>query len=450
MKIKKNAAIILFLSIIISLSLFLLVEDSVERSVYIIVVSTITIFCIVYICNKITSPVSLLIVSSFVFLGSRPFLSFFTNYDYRIADWFLSGYMGESVVDANYAISLMYYGYSIGLVISSNTFIKRNSSLNPYIHSPSEKILFFLCGIGVVGMILKGLYFFNYINSNSYVDIYSNNIQVPIGYDFLSYLFYCAFFLICAFYPKYRTNLLFLAFAVSVAAFSALKGSRSEFITFFLTVICIYYNENKIRNINLAARMFVIFIIIFVLSEFVSMWRSGGSFVELIEGNNPAINFLYGMGVSYISIYQSIQLGMTSFFYDASYLFSQIILTFSSIFRINLDLPEFSYSHLASLTANPQLYEQGYGLGGSYLSESYLALGLVGCLIIPCMVSIVINSFEKYTKNNQYIYFLYYSCLPPLLFIPRETLLYFFPYALKSIIIIFSIMLYSQSRYRVK
>ncbi|SQJ40153.1 Uncharacterised protein [Salmonella enterica] len=76
MKIKKNAAIILFLSIIISLSLFLLVEDSVERSVYIIVVSTITIFYIVYICNKITSPVSLLIVSSFVFLGSRPFLSF--------------------------------------------------------------------------------------------------------------------------------------------------------------------------------------------------------------------------------------------------------------------------------------------------------------------------------------------------------------------------------------
>lgn len=33
-------------------------------------------------------------------------------------------------------------------------------------------------------MILKGLYFFNYINSNSYVDIYSNNIQVPIDMIF--------------------------------------------------------------------------------------------------------------------------------------------------------------------------------------------------------------------------------------------------------------------------
>ncbi|MFO3905291.1 O-antigen polysaccharide polymerase Wzy [Enterobacter hormaechei] len=450
MKIKSNASLVFFISIIFCLSLFILIDDNVERSVYIVVISTITVFWVVFICNKITSPVSLLIISSFVFLGSRPFLSFFANYDYRIADWFLSGYLDRDAASVNYAISLMYYGYSIGLIITNNTFNKKVIYSHNILHIPSERKLFIIFSLGVIGMVLKGLFFFNYIATNSYVDIYSNDIKVPLGYDFLSYLFYCAFFLICAFHKKYRTNSIFMTFAICIAAFSAMKGSRSEFITFFLTVVCIFYNEKNVRNVSLALKMLVIFVIVFTLSEFVSMWRSGGSFIELVEGQNPLVNFIYGMGVSYISVYQSVKLGMASVYYDATYLFSQIIITFSSLFSIPIDLPYVSYSHLASSTANPQLYEQGYGLGGSYLSEAYLALGLVGCLIIPCLVSITLNACEKYTKYNSAVYFLYYSCLPPLLFIPRETLFYFFPYAIKSLIVIFMVILYLQLRYRVK
>lgn len=448
MIIKKNAALILSLSVIISLISFFVVEDDIERSVDIVVFSTITVFLIMYVCNKITSPVSLLIISSFVFLGSRPFISFFGNYDFRIADWFLSGDMDANVTFANYAISLMYYGYSIGLITSRNTLAKQAIVINRTIRKPSRKKLFFFFGIGVIGMILKGLFFFNYIETNSYVSVYSNNIQVPFGYDFLSYLFYCSFFLIVAFHQQYRTKFPFLLFAIFIAAFSAMKGSRSEFITFFLTVVCIYYNEKNVRNISLAVKMIVIFIIVFMLSEFVSMWRSGGNFIELIEGNNPAVNFLYGMGVSYISLYQSIKLGMNLIYFDVTYLFGQVIITFSSILGIGIDLPKFSYSHLASLTANSQLYREGYGLGGSYLSEAYLALGLVGCLLIPCLVSVILNACEKYTKSNQYIYFIYYSCLPPILFIPRETFLYFFPYVIKSVIITILMKLYLQLRYR--
>lgn len=450
MIIKKNASLILYFSIIFSLSLFFVVEDNIKNSVYIVVVATITVFWIVYICNKITSPASLLIISSFVFLGSRPFLSFFGNYDYRLADWFLSGYMDANVANANYAISLMYYGYSIGLIVTRNTLGSQKENIQSVVHTPSVKMLIIIFSMGVLGMILKGIFFYNYIQSNSYVDIYSNNITVPLGYDFLSYLFYCSFFLICAFHKKYRKNLFFLGFAIFIAAFSAMKGSRSEFITFFLTVVCIYYNEKNVKNINLTAKMFVIFIVVFALSEFISMWRSGGSFFELIEGSNPVINFLYGMGVSYISLYQSVKLGMTLISYDSSYIFSQIIITFSSIFGVGVDLPAFSYSHFASSTANPQLYEQGYGLGGSYLAEAYLALGLCGCFLIPCLISIILNSCEKHTENNQSIYFIYYSCLPPLLFIPRETLFYFFPYAIKSLVVIFIIILYLQLRSRVK
>ncbi len=179
------------------------------------------------------------------------------------------------------------------------------------------------------------------------------------------------------------------------------------------------------------------------------MWRSGGSFFELIEGSNPVINFLYGMGVSYISLYQSVKLGMTLISYDSSYIFSQIIITFSSIFGVGVDLPAFSYSHFASSTANPQLYEQGYGLGGSYLAEAYLALGLCGCFLIPCLISIILNSCEKHTENNQSIYFIYYSCLP-LCYLYQGKRYFTFSICNKSLVVIFIIILYLQLRSRVK
>ncbi|MBJ3591050.1 O-antigen polysaccharide polymerase Wzy [Salmonella enterica subsp. enterica serovar Saintpaul] len=448
MKFKKIPSLILFVTLVAIFTIMLMVDDEILCSIYVLAVSTVSVFLISFSSNKITSPASLLIISSFVFLGSRPFLSFLANYDYRIADWFIVGYMDNYVFYANYAISLMYFGYAIAIVISRNSFsINKKNKLSIYI-APSLRFLFFLLVLGAIGMILKGIYFFYYIESNSYVDIYQNNISVPTGYDFLSYLFYCSFFLICAFYREFRTKKVFLAIAIIIAAFSALKGSRSEFITFLLTVSCIYYNEKNVSNLKLSTKMLALFVIVFVLSEFVSMWRSGGSFIALLEGNNPIVDFLYGMGVSYITVYQSVKLQMINGISDISFLFSQIIVTITSILNIGVNLPDVSYSHLASMTANPELYSQGYGLGGSYLSESILAMGLFGCLIIPCLVLTLLNSLEKYTKTSPLFYFVYFSILPPLLFIPRETLLYSLPFLIKSVIVSCIVVLYSNYKSR--
>lgn len=449
MQFKRTPLLVVYVSLLVILVVSFLVDDNVARSTYILVVATITVFIVSFLCNKVTSPASLLIISSFVFLGCRPFLSVFTNYDFRIADWFITGYMDDNVAYANYAISLMYFGYIIALVISKNTRACHVSECGGRYSAPSLKFLFILFILGSVGMVLKGLYFFYYIESNSYVGIYQNNISVPLGYNFLSSLFYYSFFLICAFFKKFRVRKTFLLVAVIIAAFSSLKGSRGEFITFLLTVICIYYNDIQIRNKKLIAKMLIVFLIVFALSEFISMWRSGGSFIALLEGNNPIVDFLYGMGVSYITVFQSVKLHMVDGISNISYLFSQIIITVTSILGIGVELPSISYSNLASATANPELYSEGYGLGGSYLSESLLAMGLIGCLIMPLLVLLLLNSSEKFTKENPLIYFVYFSILPPIFFIPRETLLYFFPYLLKSIFVAFFMVLYSNYKTRV-
>ncbi|ECA5580461.1 O-antigen polysaccharide polymerase Wzy, partial [Salmonella enterica subsp. enterica serovar Johannesburg] len=372
-KTRKKPLLILYLTLLLSILMSLIIDDGINRSLYILCISTLSVFFICYCCNKITSPASLLIISSFVFLGCRPFLSLFTSFDYRNADWFITGYLDENVIYTNYAVSFMYFGYSVALILSNNNSAHRECyNINKI--KPNIIFLSILFLFGSLGQILKGFYFYSFIESNSYVGIYQDKVNLPMGYNFLSYLFYCSFFLICAFYDKFRVNKSFLLISILIAAFSAMKGSRGEFVTFLLTVFCIYYNERKVSNISLLLKMFLIFIAVFIISEFVSMWRSGGSFIALIEGDNPLVQFIYGMGVSYITLYQSVKISLISGMFEFHYLISQLLITISSVLGVQVYLPRISYSHLASKTANPQLYEQGFGLGGSYLGESYLAM----------------------------------------------------------------------------
>lgn len=441
-KTSKQYALFIICISLVSQSIILIVNDvNLISSNLSLFIATVTVISVAYVSQKLTSPANLLIYSSFVFLGCRPFFSILGSYDYRLADWFIEGYLDDDVITANYAITLMYYGYSFALLLSNNRVEKLTDSVLYTKPAINIKLLFGFYILGVIGMILKGLFFYSFISSNSYVGIYQGGIQVPVGYDFLSYLFYCSFFLLCSFYKKYRSNAIFLFISIIVAAFSALKGSRSEFITFFLTVIAIFFNERKTHNITLLIKMLVILFVVFALSEFISMWRSGGSFIELIEGNNPLVNFIYGMGVSYLSLYQSVKLSLIDSSSSIIYLFGQMIITGSIIFRLPLDYTSVSYGHLASISANPSLYSQGYGLGGSYLAESFLAFGLLGCFIIPFILLYTLSSLEKYTTNNSLFYFNYYGILPPVLFIPRETLFYFLPYLIKGICVTLMIIL---------
>ncbi|EFD0809176.1 oligosaccharide repeat unit polymerase, partial [Escherichia coli] len=102
----------------------------------------------------------------FVFLGCRPLLSLFANYDYRIADWFIEGYMDDDVILANYAITLMYYGYTLGLILCKNT--EKFYPHGPYPEKQLLKIKFLLTlfFLGSIGMVVKGIFFFNFIESN--------------------------------------------------------------------------------------------------------------------------------------------------------------------------------------------------------------------------------------------------------------------------------------------
>lgn len=158
MKVKAVPAITFYLSLMLTI-LVLLFGNEPNKSQYILVIATITVFYIAYITNKITSPASLLVISSFVFLGCRPLLSLFANYDYRIADWFIEGYMDDDVIMANYAITLMYYGYTLGLILCRNT--EKIYPHGPYPEKQLLKIKFLLTlfFLGSIGMVVKGIFF---------------------------------------------------------------------------------------------------------------------------------------------------------------------------------------------------------------------------------------------------------------------------------------------------
>ena len=102
--------------------------------------------------------------------------------------------MDDDVILANYAITLMYYGYTLGLIYAKilKNFIRMVLILKKQLLKNKVSFDFIFSGFDRYGC--KRDILFNFIESNSYVDIYQSNITTPIGYDFLSYLFYCSFF----------------------------------------------------------------------------------------------------------------------------------------------------------------------------------------------------------------------------------------------------------------
>ncbi|MDR5687002.1 O-antigen polysaccharide polymerase Wzy [Morganella morganii] len=308
-------------------------------------------------------------------------------------------------------------------------------------------ILAFVYILGSFSIITTGLHNWYIVQNQGYLSIYSSYAPPPFYLNKLTYLFYMGFFLTCALIPKYRQNKIFLLISILICLFTILKGSRGEFITFFLTIISIYFSEKKIKNISLIFKMVFIFLLLFLVSEIISMWRSNGDFVNLMsEHGNPIVNFTYGIGVSYLALTQAAEIAASNILPSISsyyFLFSQPILTASAVLNLDIDTTLISYSHFVSNYSNTIQYSEGAGLGGSYLSEAYLLGGFTACLIFSFLLMTIANYGYLKAKTDWKVFYLFYSSLPSLLFIPRETYFYYIPYIIKGafVIVIFGLLI---------
>ncbi|EPC7545047.1 O-antigen polysaccharide polymerase Wzy [Morganella morganii] len=399
--------------------------------------------------NKITSPPNLFLLTSVLFLSIRPVLSLIqpNQFNYKVADWFIYGEQSNNnLITANMILISMFCGYAISFFVFKQI---KNTSQNYsiVISGRLKSILIIIYTIGSISIVITGLHNWFIVQTEGYLSIYNNYTPPPFNIDKLTYLFYVGFFLLCALAPNLRTNKIFLLSSIAICLFSTLKGSRGEFITFFLTIASIYFSEKKTNNLLLIIKMIVIFSLLFIVSEFISMWRSNGNFSELMLGKgNPALNFIYGIGVSYLTLVQSADIVSNNIIGDVQpyyFLFSQPILVIDKIFNLNIDPTLISYSHFISNYSNAIQYSEGAGLGGSYIAEAYSLGGYTACFLLAfLLMSMTYYGYLK-SKSDWRVYYIFYTSLPSILFIPRETYFYYIPFVIKGIVVvlIFSLLI---------
>ena len=411
----------------------------------VLLVSVIFLFAISIALTNVTSPVFFLLISTSVFLLSRPILSTIGIGDYTKADWFIEEKLTHDGLQTTNTILLcITLGYGLAMTLFCNTTpiphysVEKSHSTTPLAFRTALPIILYC--ISGLAYILNSYYIYQSISANGYESLYTTTTSAtPLGIKSAAGLFIPMFYYCALYIKQLRGNALFYFASILIISIGLLKGSRGEFVTFFLTTVALFFRHTKKSNMYQLTMLSSLFLLLFFVSEVVSSYRSDTSFEKIINNNNPLLWFVYGQGTSFISLYQSVV--YSDFFNSHSqsliFLFAQPIITANSLLGNSLDIVNISLSNAISSLSNHEMYEQGFGMGGSVFAELYIAGGMLGVFIGAFSLMSAMILTTKLSAHSNAIAFIFYSSLPAVLFIPRETLFYFAPALLKAIVILF-------------
>ena len=151
-------------------------------------------------------------------------------------------------------------------------------------------------------------------------------------------------------------------------------------------------------------------------------------------------NFLYSQGFSMLVFHSSMKLehysiipALQSFIPGSSFIIS----------LTSHELPSYytSFSRYLSYHLSPSLYNQGFGLGWSILSDFYIFSGrtIIGFILLSFLWGYGINKAELLAQNNLNFKRILITVAPSIIFIPRSGISTVFPLIIYAIIIFFII-----------
>lgn len=88
----------------------------------------------------------------------------------------------------------------------------------------------------------------------------------------------------------------------------------------------------------------------------------------------------------------------------------------------------------------PQYFLAGHGAGSSYIAETYCVFGIVGVFLATALLTWLVSRGPLLINRSCTGLFIFSSCLPFILFMPRESLFFFVVPGLKSFLILFGVL----------
>lgn len=83
----------------------------------------------------------------------------------------------------------------------------------------------------------------------------------------------------------------------------------------------------------------------------------------------------------------------------------------------------FNYGQTYTYIIMPHNYLAGIGLGGNYLSETYLSLGYIGVIIYNLFIGVILRLFSIVRCRRWYVFAVWISILGSIFYLPREMAL---------------------------
>jgi oligosaccharide repeat unit polymerase len=370
---------------------------------------------------KLTSLYFLFLFSFGLFILSRIFLDILGLCKFEYANMFFDTYFSLETQK-----NLL--GYILFILISVNfgalNFIKSGNNKNEILDiiQPNKsvgKIGIFLFILIFPIILAKNYIQFSFVLAHGYLSIFSgemDKINYPLYMTGASSIFDISIMLILVSKPNKKLFLIVAIFYLFVQLINSFTGGRGRFILSILFIIWYYY---KVYDLKIKIRSIVYFLIFIILfSQTISALRSNQ---DISLNKNPLYSFFYEQGTSILVLGHMVNSKDKFVNTGAPYILAG--LNFNTGSNTIKHLKE-TNSLASELTyfLSPQSYLNGYGIGSSFLGELY-DLGILGTLIITCLLGGFIVWFDANIMNKPSLFFFSMLIVQQILWMPRGSLL---------------------------
>lgn len=387
----------------------------------------------IYIGNKLTDPIILLLVTLFVFGIGKVLLDFFGLTEFAQVSWFSSHISSNPVkfkVLTSYTLALhgILIGCNLYILITKNKIDKVYSiEPNMYIYRIATKIFY----VSMIFFIYKNAYIGFTVVKNGYMNMYANGIRVPGGglVNLASYIFKFSFYLILASMAEKSKIKNIIYVYILCLGIMLTTGNRGDVFSEILMIVT-YLALRKDFNINFI-KIAIIGLLIIFMSFGVEKLRLSESDYGRTKINNPIITFIDEQGGS-INVLSATIENEYKLKKGFSYVLHPVIFgDFGKLVEKDFNDPwlyrvkTHSLPHEISYIVNESIYRSGGGMGGNYIAELYMIKGLSSIFIFNILIGVLLQKLKyNILKNRKYIFYSMYI-LPYIYMMPRDYTLGF-------------------------
>lgn len=433
-----NSKIKVFLEILLMILYvigYVFIKDTGSFNIFLIMVVLILIRNIVvvlknYIDNIVFIAFNFLI---FLFLLSRPLLSFLINYQW----WYIDE---ESTWVALFIIGLSLQSIYIGKLLSDIVGTRATNTTNFLINKRLLMHIFI-----IFGLLRYAVEIDRYIvlKDSNYSELYTGyQLHFPAVVVSISHMFTYIFIFYLATLPNKKLTYSSIFYYFGTVVPGVLLGERSSLailvvFTFIYIMIRSKINPeegwfNKTRFISLGI---ILFILIFILSAIENIRSTNLDLVNTHEFN-PVLNFIYLQGTSFDTVVQgvyyandiraleNINYSFGTIIDKIKYsLFSQYLFGVPSLEAangiLNSTISNNSAHKLSRLSLGDWSYFSGHGRGTSYIVDNFLDFGHIGVVIFSIILGFVIGKISSINFRNPIIFSFALIFIFNLLMLPR-------------------------------